>query len=722
MDANKEEINNIIDSHIDESRDSFLNEKVITINIVMFIMGVVVFSFAVLRYIEGNYIQAIVDFILVIIIISSYITLYRNNNYLRPISRILIFFAILTTLTLIIFNPEIDTRFSWVSICIYLMFFLLDLKEGMRWIIGMIAIMVVLYITNIMKLEFSEFMIFFASTSFFAFLLSRYEKIKQMIEKQFLRHNQELKEAVSKKTNELRLQKEMFETLFQKSYDGILLIENGKFVECNDSIVKMLGYKDKKGVLNVHPSELSPEYQADGESSFLKADRMMQICISSGAHNFEWLHQKANGDNFWCDITLTNLTIGDKHIIHAVMRDISDKKALEFENTKIKENLEAEVQKRTQELVAAMRAKADFLANMSHEIRTPLNALIGFIDILKKDETDPQRQKYFDIINTSGQDLLSIINDILDFSKIESGKLEVERVPVNLSKSFKDIQLLFFEKAKEKNIKLELNIDPVFPKFVFSDSVRIKQVLSNLLSNAIKFTAENKSIYINAEYKDGFLNVFIKDEGIGIDKKNQNKIFDSFSQEDSSTTRKYGGTGLGLSISSKLIKLLGGELKVESEVGVGSKFYFSIPLEIADEIKDDKKEEFSQIKKQKLDAHVLIVEDNKVNQLFMEVILGEAGLTFEIANNGKEAVELFKTSKFDLILMDENMPIMNGIEATKKILKIEKENGLPHTPIIAVTANAMKEDRQRFIEAGMDEYITKPIDIKKLNEVLGRFI
>ncbi|MCF6331259.1 MAG: ATP-binding protein [Sulfurimonas sp.] len=166
-----------------------------------------------------------------------------------------------------------------------------------------------------------------------------------------------------------------------------------------------------------------------------------------------------------------------------------------------------------------MKTKADFLANMSHEIRTPLNAIIGFIEILKKDETDAQRQKYFDIINSSGQDLLTIINDILDFSKIQSGKVEIEYIPINLSKSFKDTQLLFFEKAKEKDINLELNISSDFPEYVLGDSVKIKQVLSNLISNAIKFTPKNKYIYIDADYKDGYLNVFVKDEGIGIDKK-----------------------------------------------------------------------------------------------------------------------------------------------------------------------------------------------------------
>ncbi len=714
----KNKIKSILTNHTINSDDIFFKEKVITLNIVMLIMGTIVFSFGVLRYTQENYIQAIADFVMTAIIILSYIALYRNHNYLRPISRMLIFFAVLTSLFLIILNPEIDTRFSWLGICIYLMFFLLDLKEGIRWIAGMITVMAILFITNIIELQLSEFVIFFVTMTLFTFLLSRYEKIKQKSEQQFLHHNKELKEAVDKKTVELRLQKEMFETLFQKSYDGILLIEDNFFIECNDSVLKMLGYENKDDLLNTHPSELSPKYQVDGELSYSKADKMMQMCISNGAHNFEWLHQKANKDNFWCDITLTNLTIGDKNIIHAVIRDISDKKALEFENIKIKENLEEEVQKRTQELVVAMKAKADFLANMSHEIRTPLNAILGFIEILKKDETDPKRQKYFNIINSSGQDLLTIINDILDFSKIQSGKVEIEYIPINLSKSFKDTQLLFFEKAKEKDINLELNISSKFPEYVLGDSVKIKQVLSNLISNAIKFTPKNKNIYIDADYKDGFLNVFVKDEGIGIDKKNQGKIFDSFSQEDSSTTRKYGGTGLGLSISAQLVKLLGGELKLKSEIGVGSKFYFSIPLEITDEIKEQK----TQQNIGKLEGHVLIVEDNKVNQLFLEVILDKIGLTIDIANDGKEAVELFKTTKYDLVLMDENMPIMNGIEATKKIIEIEKQNKLIHTPIIAVTANGVKGDKQRFMEIGMDEYIVKPIDIKKLNEVLGKFL
>ncbi len=712
--------NLIVNNHLNDSNDNFFKEKIITANIVMLIMGTVVFSFGILRYVQGNYIQATVDFILVFIIVCSYIILYRNHNYLRPISRILIFFAVLSSLSLIIFNPDIETRFGWIGICIYLMFFLLDLKEGIRWVIAMVTILMILYQTNIIELEHSEFIIFFVATALLAFLLSRYEKIKQESEQQFLNHNKELKEAVEKKTQELKLQKEMFETLFQKSHDGILLIENKKFVDCNDSIVKMLGYKKKENLLDKHLSEFSPKYQTDGELSSTKADKMMQLSLENGAHNFEWLYTRANKENFWCDVTFTNLTIGDKHIIHTVWRDISDKKALEFENTKIKENLEKEVQKRTQELVTAMRAKADFLANMSHEIRTPLNALMGFIDILKKDEKDLQRQKYFDIINSSSQDLLTIINDILDFSKIESGKFEIEQIPVNLSKSFKDIQLLFFEKAKEKDIKLELNIDSEFPKYVLSDSVRIKQIVSNLVSNAIKFTPNGKKIYIDVEYKVGFLNVFVKDEGIGIDKKSQIKIFDSFSQKDSSTTRKYGGTGLGLSISSKLVKLFGGELKVKSEVGIGSKFYFSIPLEIVKEIK--KEEKTLQNNKQKLKGHLLVTEDNKLNQMFLEVVLSKIGLTYDIANNGEEAVKLFKTSKYNVILMDENMPIMNGMEATKKIIEIEKENNLTHTPIIAVTANAIKGDRERFIEVGMDEYITKPVDTKKLNEVLSKFL
>ncbi len=369
--------------------------------------------------------------------------------------------------------------------------------------------------------------------------------------------------------------------------------------------------------------------------------------------------------------------------------------------------------------INSAKSKSEFLANMSHEIRTPLNAVLGFIGLLKEESRGRKSEQYVDIIENSSLSLLKIIEDILDFSKIESGKLDIDKIDFNAKAEFEVITHIFDVKCSQKNISLILNLNDNLPQIINTDPLRIKQIISNLLSNAIKFTDEGKKIIIDINYKNKLLLVSVKDEGIGISKDKFSHIFESFNQEDSSTTRKYGGTGLGLSISSELVKLLGGELKLKSEIGIGSEFYFSIPITIGKEfkIKIDKKEKIN-FKSKK----ILLVEDNKANQMFMKVILKGIDLEFDIANDGLEAIEIFKTNKYNAILMDENMPNMNGIEATRKILEYEKQNSLNHTPIIALTANALKGDRERFIEAGMDEYMTKPLDKQILIKILIKFL
>jgi len=371
-------------------------------------------------------------------------------------------------------------------------------------------------------------------------------------------------------------------------------------------------------------------------------------------------------------------------------------------------------------------AKSEFLANMSHEIRTPLNAIMGFIDLLKNDEKNEDKIKYLETIDTSSNNLLEIINDILDFSKIETNLIELEYRDYSPLDEFKSIVELFKARVLEKNITLNVDIDKNLPKYIKSDALRIKQVIINLLSNAIKFTNNNKTISFKVEFKDKNLSVYVKDEGIGIRQDKVKTIFEPFTQADNSTTRKFGGTGLGLTISSKLIEALKGELKVKSTLDLGSEFYFTIPIEVVD-IKPKKEEIINA--DIKLSGHILLVEDNKANQMFMKVILKKMGFTFDIAFNGLEALEKFPrvtcengATIYDAILMDENMPSMNGIEATKRILEIEKELSLPHTPIIALTANALKGDRERFLNAGMDEYITKPVDKKKLSEILNQVL
>ena len=365
------------------------------------------------------------------------------------------------------------------------------------------------------------------------------------------------------------------------------------------------------------------------------------------------------------------------------------------------------------------KSKSEFLANMSHEIRTPLNAIVGFVNLIKDENIGVKALDYVKIIDKSSKSLLSIIEDILDFSKIESGKLDIDKVDFNTKDEFEIIIHLFTAKAKEKNIYLSLYLDDNLPKAINTDPLRIKQVISNLISNAVKFSNEGRNIEVKINYNNNLLNVNVKDEGKGIAADKLTHIFEAFGQEDSSTTREFGGTGLGLSISSELIKLLGGELKVKSKLGVGSEFYFSIPAKIGKAIKKST---------QNLDnttfngKNILLVEDNKANQMFMKVILTKLKAKFDIVNDGLEAVDAFKNKKYDAILMDENMPKMNGIEASKQIRIFEEKNNLIHTPIIALTANALKGDRERFLESGMDDYLSKPLDKKKLIEVLKKFL
>ena len=403
---------------------------------------------------------------------------------------------------------------------------------------------------------------------------------------------------------------------------------------------------------------------------------------------------------------------------------------------KISKNIhnKAELEKKTIDLkiakfnaVKANEAKSEFLANMSHEIRTPLNAINGFINIISEEFDDEKLLSYVSIIEKNSDSLLNIINDILDFNKIESGKLDIVKDYFELRNEIKYITELFSVKASEKNITISLNMHPDVPEICKTDSLRLKQILSNLFSNAIKFTPTGGNIELNIsvdkEAKETCYSM--KDTGVGISQEYQKNIFNPFSQEDVTTTKEYGGTGLGLSICHKLVELLGGELKVKSVKNQGSEFFFHIPAPCMDDKDIQNKRPKKHLDSKEIDIsgkHILVVEDNESNQMFMKIILKKMGITFDIANDGAIAVNMFKSNKYDAILMDENMPNMNGIEATKQILEYERKNELVHTPVIALTANALKGDREKFLDAGMDEYLTKPLNKKKLNEILGRLL
>ena len=384
-----------------------------------------------------------------------------------------------------------------------------------------------------------------------------------------------------------------------------------------------------------------------------------------------------------------------------------------------KVNIEKQLRKANEEAKRLAQTKSIFLANMSHEIRTPLNAINGFIKLLLDEETDPKKSKYLGIVDEASHLLLNTINDILDFSKFESGNIQIKKQNFKPRKEIEGVLTLFLPKANEKEITLQAKGLETLPKILCSDILRIRQILNNVLSNAIKFTPVNGEITVTVRYVDKNLEILVQDSGIGIASDKLEKIFNSFAQVDDSIVRKYGGTGLGLAISKQFTLLLGGEILVESQEGIGTLFTVTIPMEEGDSTQNS---EASYDFEHPLHGHVLVAEDVAANQMFLEIILKGCGLSFDLANNGLEAVEKFEENQYDLILMDENMPLLNGVGATKMIRNKEDEEGITPTPIIAITANALMGDREKFLESGMNDYVSKPIDPNQLKLVLYKYL
>ncbi len=491
---------------------------------------------------------------------------------------------------------------------------------------------------------------------------------------------------------------------FEVSLDLLCIADlDGRFLKVNKAFEDVLGYPvdDLEGrsfQSLVHPDDLEETQETlkvldTGERAINFVNRY--LCANGGYRYIEWRSRSANGR------------------IYAAARDITDRLTHA-------EELEA----RRLEAEAANIAKSQFLATMSHEIRTPMNGVMGMLDLLiKTDLTEEQLDRAM-TARDSARGLLTILNDILDFSKLEAGQVAMEAMPLSVSQIVNDIVSLLTARSDEKGLSLTYEIDRTVPDWLEGDPTRMRQILINLIGNAVKFTQEGR-VDIHAGYEGGAeagsLKISVRDTGIGIDEAVQDRLFQRFAQADSSTTRKFGGTGLGLAICKQLVELMGGQIGIESALGKGSTFWFTIPTRALDapEHAATVEAEADRAPAATRSLRILAAEDHAVNQAIISAFVTAGGHDITVVNNGAEALAAVQSHDFDLILMDIQMPVMDGLSAMRAIRGLS--GALKHIPIIALTANAMAGDREKYLAEGMTDYVSKPIDPAKLLSVIDRW-
>lgn len=521
-------------------------------------------------------------------------------------------------------------------------------------------------------------------------------------------------DVTEKKLSELALSEneEKFRNIFESFQDIYFRCNfNGTITMVSPSIKEMAGYQ----IEEVMAKNITNYYLYNSKTKGL----IRKLIKERNVRNFEASIIKKDGRilNCICNVRMIFNKANKPIELEGVIRDISELKKANQNLLNAKELAEK-----------SLKVKETFLANMSHEIRTPMNGIIGMIDLLASTHLDVEQREYVETVKKSSQTLLNILNDILDLSKIEAGKMKLRKIPLRLKSVLEKLVGLYTQQAKSNQINLYYQIDNALPEFLKADETRLLQVLSNLTSNAIKFTEPGGTVSIHMvldDEKSKRIKVKVKDSGIGIPDEQARNLFKNFSQLDNSSTKTFAGTGLGLSISKQLTKLMGGDIGMKSSPGMGSTFWFTF---LYDEVDEDEIAEISnteEINEENIEdffgdvkPRILLVDDNQINRQVAGQILKKAGCMVTMAASGRDAIRILEDNTYHLIFMDIQMPEMDGVETTQEIRKLQLDRGVP---IIAMTAYSMKEDRGKFLSAGLDDYLAKPITAQALIAKVKRY-
>ncbi len=489
---------------------------------------------------------------------------------------------------------------------------------------------------------------------------------------------------------------------------------DGNMLDCNMECVRLFGMQKKEDYIE-HFYDVNPEFQPDGQRTSDKAVAEITAALKTGYRKFEWMYRDLNGDPLPVETTLVRVTMRGEDRIAAYSRDLREIRASEQARSEAMA-YSAEMELQATLALAASEAKTQFLSNMSHEIRTPMNAIIGMATLLKEGELNERQRGYTTDILSSATSLMEIINDILDISKIEAGKMELIPVDYDFEQFLHEIETMFAFSARDKGISFELETGGKLPRFLYGDNVRLRQILTNILGNSIKFTNEG-GVTLSVNARDDRLYFRIADTGIGMKKEDIPKIFTEFMQLNDYNNRSLRGTGLGLPIVKNLIEQMGGVFMVDSEVAQGTVFSFDIPLVAGNPIISNAKTAETRISAP--DAQVLVVDDNEINLLVVCDLLEYYDINCDTAKDGVEAIEKIENKKYDLVFMDHMMPVMDGIEATRRL---RKNHSAEELVIVALTANAIDGAKQTMLASGMNDYLSKPIGRDPLVDILLKWL